>query len=219
MSSREEQRRATRARITEAAVESLIESGVAATTTLEVQRRAGMSRGALLHHFPTLEELLGAAIALLVERNEEAVRKEMAAVEQDPGGAGERLGRSLRVFGAVLRSPSYAAELELWAVARTNPRLREVLRRAEGAARRDLYRVLGDVLGAEATAAPGYPLVAELTVQLLRGMAISEVLHREGGDGTDRDVLLEQWGRVVGLLLAVTPPVSAREARQEGERR
>ncbi|MFI9170028.1 TetR family transcriptional regulator [Streptomyces lincolnensis] len=57
--------------------------------TLEVQRRAGVSRGALLHHFPTLEELLGAAVARLVERNEEAVRKELAAVEQDPVGAEE----------------------------------------------------------------------------------------------------------------------------------
>ncbi|GAA3074321.1 TetR/AcrR family transcriptional regulator [Streptomyces glomeratus] len=149
---RAEQRRVTRARITEAAVESLIESGVAATTTLQVQRRAGVSRGALLHHFPTHEELLGAAITRLVEHNEEVVRKEMTSVAQARDG--DRWGRSLRVFGAVLRSLSYAAELELWAVARTDPRLRETLRRAEGAARRD-HRVLGDVLGPEATAAPG----------------------------------------------------------------
>ncbi|WP_416979580.1 TetR/AcrR family transcriptional regulator [Streptomyces sp. T028] len=216
MSTREEQRRATRARIVEAAVESLIESGVAVTTTLEVQRRAGVSRGALLHHFPTHDELLGAAIARLVERNEEAVRKEMATATQDQDGAGDPLERSLRILGAALRSPSYAAELELWAVARTKPRLREILRRAEGAARRDLYRVLGEVFGGEATAAPGYPLAVGLTVLLLRGMAISEVLHREGGEGTDRDVLLAQWGQVVGPLLAVAPPVPARE---EGERR
>ncbi|MGC9544677.1 helix-turn-helix domain-containing protein, partial [Streptomyces sp. UG1] len=53
MTRRDEQRVATRAQIVDAAVESLIEVGVAATTTLEVQRRAGVSRGALLHHFPT----------------------------------------------------------------------------------------------------------------------------------------------------------------------
>ncbi|MGC9539725.1 helix-turn-helix domain-containing protein, partial [Streptomyces sp. UG1] len=53
MSRRNEQREATRAQIVDAAVQSLIEVGVAATTTLEVQRRAGVSRGALLHHFPT----------------------------------------------------------------------------------------------------------------------------------------------------------------------
>lgn len=43
----------------DAAVESLIEVGVAATTTLEVLRRAGVSRGALPHHFMTREDLRG----------------------------------------------------------------------------------------------------------------------------------------------------------------
>jgi hypothetical protein len=146
-----------------------------------------------------------------VERNEEAVRKELAVTAPH----NERVSRSLRVLGSLLRSPSYGAELELWAVARTDPRLREVLRRAEGAVKRDLHRVLGDVLGPEATAAPGYPLVAELTVQLLRGMAISEVLRREDAD---REQLLEQWGRIAGSLLAAAPPAPSAPTGEEESR-
>ncbi|MGW0823861.1 TetR/AcrR family transcriptional regulator [Streptomyces sp. NPDC002845] len=194
MSRRDEQRAATRARIVDAAVDSLIEVGVAATTTLEVQRRAGVSRGALLHHFPTREDLFGAAIGLLVARNERVVREELAAASPD----GDPLARSLRVLRSVMCGPSFGAEMELWAVARTNPRLRDGLRRAEGAARRDLYRVVDEVMGPELTASTAYPAVAELTVQLLRGMAISDVLYRED---TDRDVLLERWGRIVRPLL------------------
>src|SRR5262245_11831889 len=49
----QERRDQTRGRILDAAVESLIEAGVAGTTTLEVQKRADVSRGALLHHFPS----------------------------------------------------------------------------------------------------------------------------------------------------------------------
>ena len=49
---------------------SLIEQGTARTTTLEVQRRAGVSRGALLHHFPTVAQLLSATVGELVRRNE-----------------------------------------------------------------------------------------------------------------------------------------------------
>ncbi|MDX2937942.1 TetR/AcrR family transcriptional regulator [Streptomyces ipomoeae] len=194
MGKRDEQRDATRARIVDAAVESLVETGVAETTTLEVQRRAGVSRGALLHHFPTREELFGAAVSLLIARNEQAVRRELteAAREGDP------LLRSLRVLRTVMCSPAFAAEMELWAVARTNSRLREVLRHAEGAARRDLYRVIDEVMGPELTASAAYPTVAELTVQLLRGMAISDVLHREE---RDRDALLERWARIVRPLL------------------
>lgn len=199
MSKREEQRAATRARIVEAAVESLVEAGAAATTTVEVQRRAGVSRGALLHHFATHEELFGAAVGRLVQRNEDAVREELAAAP----ASGDALLRGARILRAVLRRPSFGAELELWAVARTNPRLRQVLRRAEGAARRDLFRVVGEILGPEVTGMPGYPLVAELTVQLLRGMAISDVLYREDAD---RDALLEQWVEVVRPLLAAPGP-------------
>lgn len=199
MSKREEQRAATRARIVRAAADSLVEVGAAATTTVEVQRRAGVSRGALLHHFATHEELFGAAVGRLVQRNEEAVREELDAAP----ASGDPLLRALRVLRAVLRRPSFGAELELWAVARTNPPLRQVLRRAEGAARRDLYRVVDELLGTEITRSPGYPLVAELTVQLLRGMAISDVLYRED---TDRDRLLEQWVLVARPLLAAPAP-------------
>ncbi|MEE1757812.1 TetR/AcrR family transcriptional regulator [Streptomyces sp. SP18BB07] len=194
MSKRDEQRDATRARIVDAAVESLVETGAAETTTLAVQRRAGVSRGALLHHFPTREELFGAAVSQLVARNELAVRRELteAAPEGDP------LLRSLRVLRTVMCSPSFAAEMELWAVARTNPRLREVLRHAEGAARRDLYRVVDEVMGPELTASAAHPMVAELTVHLLRGMAISDVLHRED---SHREALLERWAQIVRPLL------------------
>ena len=63
---------ATRQKLLDAAVECLIELGVAGTTTLAVQRRVGASRGALLHHFPTHAELLAASVAELVRRNEQA---------------------------------------------------------------------------------------------------------------------------------------------------
>lgn len=198
MTRRAEQRDATRARIVDAAVDALIEVGVTATTTLEVQRRAGVSRGALLHHFPTHEDLFGAAIGLLVARNERAVREELAAARPE----GDPLSRSLRVLRSVMRGPSFGAEMELWAVARTNARLRDVLRHAEGAARRDLYRVVDEVMGPELTTSPAYPAIAELTVQLLRGMAISDVLYREDAD---RDALLERWGRIVRPLLTGSP--------------
>ncbi|KAB2350144.1 TetR/AcrR family transcriptional regulator [Actinomadura rudentiformis] len=198
MTKRDAQREATRQRLVDAAVESLIEEGYAASTTLAVQRRAGVSRGALLHHFPTREELFGAAIGQLVERNEQAVRRELAQAPADP----DPVARGLQVLRSAFASPSFGAELELWAAARTSKELRAVLRRAEGAARRDLYRVIGEVLGPEVTGSPAYPMVADLTVQLLRGMAISDVLYREAAD---QEPLLEQWATVTRMILAARP--------------
>src|SRR5437868_6497623 len=58
----QQRRDETRRALLDAAVESLIDVGFARTTTLEVQRRANVSRGALLHHFPSKAELLVAAV-------------------------------------------------------------------------------------------------------------------------------------------------------------
>ncbi|MGK5557833.1 TetR/AcrR family transcriptional regulator [Actinomadura kijaniata] len=195
---RVQQRDATRRLLVDAAVETLIAKGYAATTTLEVQRRAGVSRGALLHHFPTRQALFGAAVAGLVERNERAVREALAAVA--PGA--DPVARALHVLRAALLTPSFGAELELWTAARTDPGLRAELRRAEGAARRDLYRVIDEVVGPRVTASPAYPVIADLTVQLLRGIAISDVLYR---DGAGRGALLDQWAGVVRLMLKENP--------------
>src|SRR4051812_37931807 len=63
----QQRREETRRALLDAAVQSLIEVGFARTTTLEVQRRADVSRGALLHHFPSKAELLVAAVDHLAE--------------------------------------------------------------------------------------------------------------------------------------------------------
>jgi len=42
-------------------VACLVESGYSGATTLQIQARAGVSRGRLLHHFPSRDELLVAA--------------------------------------------------------------------------------------------------------------------------------------------------------------
>jgi AcrR family transcriptional regulator len=185
------QRDATRQRILQVAVDLLIERGLAATTTAEVQRAGGFSRGALLHHFPTREAMLGATIRVLMEHNEAAVRQAEAAA---PAGL-DRVERAIRVLCASVVRPSFVAELELWAAARTDASLREVLRQEEKRARVDLYRVVDDVFGADLVADERYPLVSSLTVQFLRGLAISDVLR---GESSER--LVADWAAVVRAI-------------------
>ena len=60
---------ATRARLLKATVEALAECGYKGTSTQEVCRRAEVSRGTLLHHFPTrIALLVGSLDAILSER-------------------------------------------------------------------------------------------------------------------------------------------------------
>src|SRR5688572_3707152 len=109
MSSRKNTRNALpiRARLLDAAVECLIDLGAAGTSTLAVQRRADVSRGALLHHFPSREALLAASVSALVERNERAVKSFLETVP----AAGDRLSAAMAALAYAARQPAYLAEL------------------------------------------------------------------------------------------------------------
>src|SRR6202795_4707480 len=56
-----DRRQAAQRKLLDACVSILIERGYAATTTLEVQKQAGVSRGVLLHYFGSRGELISAA--------------------------------------------------------------------------------------------------------------------------------------------------------------
>jgi len=56
--SQEERSADTRARLRGATLETLLELGYARTSTVEICRRAGVSRGAMLHQYPTKTDLI-----------------------------------------------------------------------------------------------------------------------------------------------------------------
>jgi len=190
---RASQLEATRRRILDAAVASLIKQGTAATTTVAVQQRAGVSRGALLHHFPTHAELLAATIDELVRRNETAVHNALAGLLKnlDP------VDRATRVLADAFSQPAYLTELELWAVARTDPQLRAALRAAERRARRDFDRVVNDLF-APLRDRPGCATVVMLSSEFVRGFALASVLR---SDPVRRARLLESWIWAIRILL------------------
>ncbi|WP_375546192.1 TetR/AcrR family transcriptional regulator [Dietzia sp. NCCP-2495] len=72
---------ATRAKILEAACGSLIDRGYGATTVGEVQNRAGVARGTLLHHFPTRGALMAGVVEDIIERR----LRVLTSVETDGG--------------------------------------------------------------------------------------------------------------------------------------
>jgi len=58
----------TRGKVLDATIDCLLELGYANTTTTLISERAGVSRGAQLHHFPTKAELVAAAVEHLATR-------------------------------------------------------------------------------------------------------------------------------------------------------
>ena len=182
-----------RDRILDAAVSSLIEQGSARTTTLEVQRRAGVSRGALLHHFPTLARLLSATVEELVRRNEATVQESLLKLE----GANDPVERAIRVLAVATAQPAYLAELELWVVARTDSELHASLVEAEKLARKESERVMKALFSAS-NDQPAQAAVVAMTLEFLRGLAVSGVLR---SSPVRRQQMIAQWIRATKILL------------------
>ncbi len=76
--SNEERSAETRGRLIEAAIDSLIEVGHVATTTARVAQKARVSRGAMLHHFPSRAALM-AAVAEDIQHRHRQLRHERLA--------------------------------------------------------------------------------------------------------------------------------------------
>ena len=116
---------ATKAAVLAATVDCLIEQGYAATTATEVARRARVSLGALVHHFPSKADLLTAAVAHVLELRQAEFRKAMANIESGT----DRLDAAIDQLWAAESGPAFIAWVELWVAARTDPELAVAVRK------------------------------------------------------------------------------------------
>jgi AcrR family transcriptional regulator len=110
---------ATRAALLDAALECLVDLGYSATTTIETARRAGVSRGAQLHHFPTKAELLTTAVEHLFDRRRAEFGEAFSEVDPDA----DRFDAAIDLLWSMFRGPVFVAWTELWVAARTDPEL------------------------------------------------------------------------------------------------
>ncbi|HWF53888.1 MAG TPA: TetR family transcriptional regulator [Solirubrobacteraceae bacterium] len=114
---------ATRLALLDSTIECLAELGYDHATTTEISERAGLSRGAHLHHYQTRATLLAAAAQLLAQRAQTDLERAVAAL---PTGAG-RAEAALDMVWELFNGPLFLAMLELSVHARTDPELRECL--------------------------------------------------------------------------------------------
>ncbi|MDB5436939.1 MAG: Transcriptional regulator, TetR family protein [Phenylobacterium sp.] len=114
------QRRAsTRAKIMEAAVRCLAEFGYAATSTPLVARLAKVSRGSLLHQFPTKVDLIIGVAEYASAARGAKVLEELAPYPEGPG----RFLHGVDAVWASLHTPAAIALMEVTIAARSDPEL------------------------------------------------------------------------------------------------
>lgn len=102
----------TQRALVDAAIELLVERGWPATTTVAVCERAGCTRGALVHHYPSLSALLAHALESLYDDFTNAPRR-------PPRTLIDAVNATWRAAG----DPRFKAVIEAWSAAGNDPEL------------------------------------------------------------------------------------------------
>jgi AcrR family transcriptional regulator len=163
---------ATRDRVIQATVTTILESGFYRASTNEIARTAGVTWGVIQHYFGTREGLMLAVLQEGASRFAETV--EHAHI--DGATVDERITQLLDIFCSHYSQPEYLADLQILLNMDRDPRtssevrktMRDVAQRANGHVRRLLREALGSRAG-----------VADLSTTIfliMRGFGLSEQL-------------------------------------------
>ncbi|MFD3724507.1 TetR/AcrR family transcriptional regulator [Streptomyces sp. NPDC058671] len=184
---KQDRSRATRQRLLEAAVACLAEHGWAGSTVAVVAERAGVSRGAAQHHFPTREDLFTAAVEYVAEERSQALR---ALPSRDRNEA-------VAALVDLYTGPLFRAALHLWVAAAAEDQLRDRVTDLEARVGRESHRVAVEVLGADETR-PGVRETVQGLLDMARGLGLATLLT---DDRTRRERVVAQWARLLDEAL------------------
>ena len=198
----EERTRLMRARLLEATVECLVESGFSRTSTTLVSERAGVSRGAQLHHFPTKNDLVVAAVEHLTEVRGADLA---AAAERLPTGK-RRTRAVLQMLADHFTGPVFTAALELWVAARTDETLLAAVEPLEQRVGRETHRLTVELLGADESR-PGVRELVQATLDLVRGLGLANTIS---DDARRRTRILDRWAITLDAALAAAGSTKGR---------
>jgi AcrR family transcriptional regulator len=183
----------TRALLVDVTIECLAELGYAGTTAHEIAERAGLSRGAQLHHFGAKSELLVATMQHLFELRLAEFRRGMR--ELAPGE--EPASAAIRLLWRILSGSTGHAYLELALAARTDPELGEKMRELTARLDAEVENIFLELFESTPESAGSFDLAWTAVFALLEGLAV-ETIVRPG------EARIE---RTVDLLASVAPLV------------
>jgi AcrR family transcriptional regulator len=187
----EERSTATQNLLLDATIKCLVELGYGGATTTAICERAGVSRGAQLHHYPTKAQLVAGAIERLFERRHTEFRESLEE-QPDLGAAFERLWE-------IYTSDTFYAWAELLIASRTDAALRKRLRKVDDAFFAQAVLTCRRLLGIETGQDARVGALARLTLCVLDGLALN---HTLGGREAQSKAVLAEFGNFLAITAA-----------------
>ena len=136
----------TRQAILEAAVRCFVEHGYANTTTAMIADEASVSRGAMMHHFPSRSAVMNAVVGYLHVRRLNEYRALMTDIDSpDRTVTRAEIRVSVETAWEYVNLPSFIAYQELLGAARTDPELAESVREVERDFEREFLKTVRSV--------------------------------------------------------------------------
>lgn len=188
-----ERRRITRGKLLDATIESLIDIGYPRTTTVEVGERAGLSRGAQLHHFPSKADLLVAAIEHLADERSKEFEAELGT-RLERGD--EPIDAMVDMLWMMFSDPLYWAVIELMVAARTDSELLEKFETFERSLGGRIYKAFKQLTGRGDREAK---TAVEMTLYFMRGLAMERIFRKKDAH---YDQLVERWKKQLRGMLS-----------------
>lgn len=159
----------TRRILLETTIRCLHQRGYSATTTLLVAEEAGLSRGAMLHQFPTRVDLMMFVVQSVYDDEVAIYDARLSAIADQK----ERLYAFPEIVWEVLSRPSGVAVLEVLQGSRSDPDLATRLAPLQAQIEQNALALLGRWFGDTGS---GGKAAMRLVVWAIRGLSIAQVL-------------------------------------------
>jgi AcrR family transcriptional regulator len=183
----------------EAAIECLADLGWAGSTVTVVAERAGVSRGAAQHHFPTREDLFAAAVDYVADVRTAWIRDHSADLPSAPGRTHAVVDLIVRMY----TGPLFRAALQLWVAASSDDQLRELVVPLEAHVGREAHRLTVELLGVDESE-PGVRETVQATLDLARGLGLANLLT---DDRKRRARIVDRWAEMLDASMITANPV------------